>query len=437
MIQNFYLRNPEEIMKYTEVIEFLYNSFPMFEKTGGSAYHPGLERIETLCAHFGNPHKEIKTVHIAGTNGKGSSSHLIASVLQAAGYKTGLFTSPHLKEFTERIRINGKEISKEAITAFVSDHLDFFKTFSASFFEITTLMAFHFFAKEEVDIAVIETGMGGRLDSTNIIQPEVCLITNISFDHMQYLGDSLEAIAAEKAGIMKAGMPVVIGETQASLTTLFKQKAAEAQCPLYFAEDSIFIENIRFREGKMILEVKNRFKQLVCGLGGFYQEKNCKGVLKLLELLKEKGWAITNTSIEKGFQEVTATTGLKGRWQFLQKYPTILCDTAHNEAGIAFVVKQLKTLSYDRLYIVLGMVKDKEIEAVLSLLPKEAWYFFSAPALPRALPATVLAEKARAAGLKGELVATVSAALEAARKKAGTKDLIFIGGSTFVVAEII
>jgi dihydrofolate synthase/folylpolyglutamate synthase len=423
-------------MEYHQIIDFLYNSFPMFEKTGGAAYHPGLERIETLCAHFGHPHKKLRTVHIAGTNGKGSSSHLIASVLQSSGYKTGLFTSPHLKEFTERIKINGKEISKESITQFVNQHVEFLSSFQASFFEITTLMAFHFFAEEAVDIAVIETGMGGRLDSTNIIHPEVCLITNISFDHRQYLGDTLELIAGEKAGIIKEGVPVVIGEKQASTHEVFVRKASEKKAALYFAEDLIHTEHTRFENGTMDLDIHGSYQDLSCGLGGFYQEKNIKGVLTALNLLHQKGWAITEESIRKGFAEVVTLTGLKGRWHYLQRTPAILCDTAHNEAGIRFVVEQLKTLSYERLYVVLGMVKDKEIEAVLQLLPTNAWYFFTMPSLPRALPASLLYEKAVMAGLQGEVVPTVKEALEKAKAIASPKDLIYVGGSTFVVAEI-
>lgn len=424
-------------MDYKQVIDFLYNSFPMFEKTGGEAYHPGLQRIESLCAHFGDPHKKIRTVHIAGTNGKGSSSHLIASVLQSAGYKTGLFTSPHLREFTERIKINGKEISREAITDFINQHLDYFRSFSASFFEITTLMAFHFFAESQVDIAVIETGMGGRLDSTNVIHPEVCLITNISYDHMQYLGDTLELIAEEKAGIIKPGIAVVIGETQPSVSEIFRKKAAENHSSIYFADALIHTEKTRFSEGIMELDIRNGLKDLRCGLGGFYQEKNIKGVLTALALLHKKGWAITDESIRKGFEKVVELTRLKGRWYFLQHQPDILCDTAHNEAGIRYVTEQLKTLSYQNLYVVLGVVKDKEIDPILKLLPENAWYFFTMPSLPRALAASELYERATKAGLKGEMVNTVQEALTKAKAKATPNDLIFVGGSTFVVAEAI
>ncbi len=424
-------------MDYKQVIDFLYNSFPMFEKTGGGAYHPGLERIASLSAYFGDPHRKFRTVHIAGTNGKGSSSHLIAAVLQSAGYKTGLYTSPHLKEFTERIRINGQEVPKEAIRTFVSEHFDFFTSCQASFFEITTLMAFYFFAKEKVDIAIIETGMGGRLDATNIVVPEVSLITNISFDHMQYLGNTLEEIAAEKAGIIKQEIPVVIGEKQASLTNVFLRKATEKKAPLFFAEDLFTLDEVEFSEGKMTVTVRNKFEKLRCGLGGFYQEKNIKGVLAVLDLLKDLGWNIGEESIRKGFAGIVEITGLKGRWYFLQQSPRILCDTAHNEAGIRYITAQLQTLSYQHLYIVLGMVKDKEIEAVLSLLPKNAWYFFTMPSLPRALNASVLASKAWATGLKGEIAETVSEALTKAKSAANPEDLIYVGGSTFVVAEVV
>jgi dihydrofolate synthase/folylpolyglutamate synthase len=298
-------------------------------------------------------------------------------------------------------------------------------------------MAFYFFAEEKVDIAVIETGMGGRLDSTNIIQPEVSLITNISYDHMQYLGDTLETIAGEKAGIIKANTPVVIGEKQDNTRAIFKNKAAELEAPLYFAEKFFKIENVRFSNGIMTVDIPTYYKDLVCGLGGFYQEKNIKGVLTVFELLNQKGWKLSEEAIRKGLEGVVTITGLKGRWYFLQQSPRILCDTAHNEAGIRYVVEQLKTLSYRELYIVLGMVKDKDVETILTLLPKNAWYFFSMPSLPRALPVELLYEKATAAGLKGETVPTIQEALQKAKLKATPEDLIFVGGSTFVVAEVI
>ncbi len=427
-------------MDYKQTIDFLFTSFPMFEKIGGGAYHPGLERIEKLCSHFDNPQKKIKTIHIAGTNGKGSSSHLLASVLQSSGYKTGLYTSPHLKEFTERIKINGIEISKEAITNFVNDHLVFFKSFQASFFEITTLMAFHFFAEEKVDIAIIETGLGGRLDATNVLVPEVTLITNISYDHTQYLGDTLEKIAIEKGGIIKPGIPIVIGERQKETSLVFEKIANDRNAPLFYAEDLSGIENCSFNKGKMEADVTTKeysYKKLLVGLGGFYQEKNIKGVLTVLNILKEKDWNIQEDSIRRGFAEVVENTTIKGRWQFLQKNPTVLCDTAHNEAGIKYVTDQLKTLSYQQLYIVFGMVKDKEIEKVLDLLPKDAWYFFTKPTIQRGLEAETLLEKAQLAGLKGEVTASVNEALSKAKSKANKDDLIYVGGSTFVVAEIL
>ena len=428
-------------MDYKQTIDFLFSSFPMFEKIGGGAYHPGLERIEALCEHFGNPQKKINTIHIAGTNGKGSSSHLIASVLQSAGYKTGLYTSPHLKEFTERIKINGEEISKETITDFVNQHLDYFKSFQASFFEITTLMAFHFFAEGNVDIAVIETGLGGRLDATNVVSPEVVLITNISFDHTQYLGDTLEKIAFEKAGIIKSGVAVVIGERQQETSSVFEKVAKDKNTFLIYAEGFCKLENISFSGGKMNVDIDilNHLllKKVDVALGGFYQEKNIKGVVTVLELLKQKGWDISEAHIRMGFTEVVERTNLKGRWYFLQQNPAILCDTAHNEAGIKYITEQLKTLSYRNLYIVLGMVKDKEIEKILALLPKEAWYFFTKPSIPRALETNVLFEKALLAGLKGEVIETVPEALSKAKTKAGKEDLIYVGGSTFVVAEVL
>jgi len=424
-------------MDYTQTVDFLFNSFPVFEKTGGLAYHPGLERIEQLCAHFGNPHLQFKSIHIAGTNGKGSSSHLLASVLQTSGYRTGLFTSPHLKEFTERIKINGTDISKEEVVDFINQHLDYFKNFQASFFEITTLMAFHFFAKAKVDIAIIETGMGGRLDATNIVLPEVSLITNISFDHKQFLGNTLEEIAFEKAGIIKQSIPVVISEKQSETSSVFNKAALSKSAPIYFSDNHVTIENTRFQAGKMSCTVQNAFPILETEVGGHYQEKNIKGVLVVLELLRMKGWKIQRSDVVNGFASVIKTTGIKGRWQLIQNHPKIIIDTAHNEAGLKFVVQQLKTLSYEKLYVVLGMVKDKEIDAVLSLLPRDAYYFFTMPTIPRALHASSLFERASTVGLKGEVVENVTEALEHAKNTATPNDLIFVGGSTFVVAEII
>ncbi|HSZ24450.1 MAG TPA: folylpolyglutamate synthase/dihydrofolate synthase family protein, partial [Cytophagaceae bacterium] len=417
-------------MDYAQTIEFLFNSFPMFEKTGGMAYKPGLERISTLCNYFGDPQKKIKTIHVAGTNGKGSSSHLIASVLQSSGYKTGLYSSPHLREFTERIKINGIEISKQEITDFISQNLDYFKNFNASFFEITTLMAFYFFEKEKVDIAVIETGLGGRLDSTNIIVPEISLITNISYDHTQYLGDTIEKIAFEKAGIIKSNVTVVIGEKQAETSTVFESIAASKNALFIYADDFCTLNQVRFTQSGMEADcmVGEKFiiEKLICGLGGMYQEKNSKGVLTVLTLLSERGWKIEEENIREGFLKVIVNTGLKGRWQILQQHPMVVCDTAHNVAGIRYVTEQLKTLSYQNLYVVLGMMKDKEIDKILTLLPKTAWYFYTQPSLARALDSVVLFEKATVAGLKGEIINDVSEALETAKKRAGREDLIYV-----------
>ena len=428
-------------MDYKETIDFLYNSFPMFEKTGGAAYNPGLIRTEELCAYFGNPHLSLKTVHVAGTNGKGSSSHLLAAVMQDAGYKTGLYTSPHLKEFTERIKINGIEISKAFIVEFVNQHFDFFKNFKASFFEITTAMAFYFFAKEKVDIAIIETGLGGRLDATNVIVPEVSLITNISFDHTQYLGNTLEKIAYEKAGIIKSEITAVISERQEETTPVFAITARFKNAALIYAEDSYTLKNIEFSSGKLNVDcffnTKLIFKTLQVGLGGFYQEKNIKGVLSCIDVLIKKGWKVQPENIRKGFADVTLLTGLKGRWQILQEQPAVLCDTAHNEAGLKYTIAQLKTLPYQKLFIVLGMVNDKDIDKILPLFPTKAYYFFTQPSIPRALAKEILFEKAVQLGFKGELTENVQDALRKAKQKAQKEDLIYIGGSTFVVAEII
>lgn len=425
------------ISEYQLLLDRLFISFPAFEKTGGLAYHPGLALIENLCKKFDHPQKKIKTIHVAGTNGKGSSSHLLAAVFQAAGYRTGLYTSPHLKSFTERIKINGVELSEQSVTDFLNEHLDSLKTYDASFFEITTLMAFYFFAKEQVDIAIIETGMGGRLDATNCITPELSLITNISFDHMQFLGSTLEQIAQEKAGIIKQTTPVVISERQKECDYVFLEKAKALQASIYFAEDFVSLTNVAFENDTLHCSVNKAFDNLIVGMGGTYQEKNIKGVLVALELMKSNGWKLTKSHVIEGFSSVVSKTGLQGRWQYLQRNPIVLCDTAHNEAGFHYTIQQLSTLSYNRLFFVLGVVKDKEVEKILALLPKDAYYYFTMPSIERALDYKVLAENASSFGLDGEPVETVTKALALAKKKASKNDLIYVGGSIFVVSEIL
>jgi dihydrofolate synthase/folylpolyglutamate synthase len=391
---------------------------------------------------LGDPQNHFKSIHVAGTNGKGSTSHSLASVFQAAGYKTGLYTSPHLKSFTERIRINGEEINKDDLVEFVAIHKKFLDQLQPSFFEMTVGLAFWYFAKEEVDIAIIEVGMGGRLDSTNVISPELCVITNIGLDHTQFLGDTLPLIAGEKAGIIKQGVPVVISHTQQEIQFVFLQKAAEMQTNLIFADQQWEVTRIQNSDQDVSQLARFQVKgsagtfELEFGLRGDYQRYNLPGILEAVEQMRNQGWNLTKEAVQLGLARVSEQTGLKGRWQILQTSPLTIADTGHNEAGILEVVNQLKKYRYSQLWMVIGMVNDKDISKVLDLLPKDASYIFCQANLPRAMDARLLASKAIEKGLTGQVISRVSQAVEFARKNAGSDDLIFIGGSTFVVAEI-
>ena len=407
-------------MIYSEAIDYLYRQAPMFQQHGAKAYKSGLENTVALDAVFNHPHRAYKTIHVAGTNGKGSTSHLLASVLQCAGYKVGLYTSPHLRDFRERIRVNGTMISEQVVVDFVETHQALVEELQPSFFEITTALAFRYFAQQQVDVAVIEVGLGGRLDCTNIIAPELAIITNISLDHTDLLGDTLEKIAAEKAGIIKPNPPVVIGETQPESAPIFKNVARAQNAPILFADTELV--------GKPLP---------TCALKGIYQAKNCRTVLVALAQLRQKGFRITDAAIEQGFLEVVERTGLQGRWQVLGNKPTIVCDTGHNEGGIRLVVEQLAQQSFECLHIVFGMVSDKKIDHVLALLPKNAVYYFTKAQIPRALDEKILQAKAATFGLTGTSYASVNEALEAAKNNASERDFIFVGGSNFVVAEII
>lgn len=437
-------------MTFEETIAYLYAKLPMFQRIGEKAYKKDLHNTLALCEYVGNPHLQFKSVHVAGTNGKGSSSHLIAAILQSAGYKTGLYTSPHLKSFTERIKINGKEVEPQFIIDFVKKMQEVITTIEPSFFELTTVMAFEYFAQKQVDIAVIETGLGGRLDSTNVISPEVCLITNISYDHQNILGNTLEEIAFEKAGIIKNQVPCVISELQEEVKTVFKTKAMQTQSPLFFASEeyhinSYYLDNqiTTYEEGDFfdIIKKESQKKEaiflshLTCQLKGNYQEKNLCGVLKTIELLKD--YEISKEHIRNGIEKVVSLTGLRGRWQILNEKPLTICDTGHNEAGIRQVVKQLKKLDYEKLHIVFGAVNDKDISKVLALLPTEAHYYFCKPNIMRGLEASVLQQQAAAYGLQGEVIPQVLTAYRTAQANARENDVIFIGGSTFVVAEVL
>ncbi len=426
-------------MNYQETLDYLFNALPMFQRVGASAYKADLTNTIALCTHLGNPQKQFKSIHVAGTNGKGSTSHSLASIFQAAGYKTGLYTSPHLKSFTERIRINGQEINKEDVVEFVAINKGFLDQLQPSFFEMTVGLAFWYFAKEEVDIAIIEVGMGGRLDSTNVISPELCVITNIGFDHTQFLGDTLPLIAGEKAGIIKEAVPVVVSHTQKEIQSVFIQKAASMQANLVFADQRWEVRKIReaaFRKASYTVKVGKEIFDLEFDLQGDYQRFNLPGILESVEQLRQQGWKLTKQALQLGLAHVSEYTGLKGRWQILQTQPLTIADTGHNEAGILEVVNQLKNYTYSQLWMVIGMVNDKDISKVLELLPRDATYIFCQANLPRAMDAEFLASKALEKGLSGQVIPKVTEAIEFARKNAGADDLIFIGGSTFVVAEI-
>jgi len=390
----------------------------MYQRVGQSAYKADLTATITLANYLKNPEKSFKSVHVAGTNGKGSTSHMLASVFQEAGYKTGLYTSPHLKDFRERIKINGKMIPKKAVSEFVEEHKAFFEANQLSFFEMTVGLAFDYFRSERVDIAIVEVGMGGRLDSTNIITPEISVITNIGLDHTQFLGNTLGKVAVEKGGIIKEGIPVVIGETLSETKLVFEQIAAERNAPITFTE----IDD---------------FSGYTSDLKGIYQKKNIKTVLATLRVLKKNSWNISEENIKIGLLNTIKNTGLMGRWQVLRESPRVICDTAHNKDGLQLVMEQLAAENYEKLHIVLGVVNDKDLGSVLPLFPKNATYYFCKPNIPRGLDASLLLSQAIGFGLVGEDYISVKSAYLAAIKVASATDLIFVGGSTFVVAEVL
>ncbi len=408
-------------MNYSNAIEILYNQAPMFQNIGKQAYKTGLETTHELDRIFQYPHHKFRTIHVAGTNGKGSCSHLISAVLQKSGYKVGLYTSPHLKDFRERIRINGEMISEESVCEFVELAKPLITDLHPSFFEITTAMAFRYFAQQNVDVAVIEVGLGGRLDCTNIITPEISIITNISVDHTDLLGATLPEIASEKAGIIKSGIPIIIGERQPEVVQVFIDKATSEGAPIYFASDEM--ANIELPD---------------CEMKGYYQDKNRRTVLTAIrELRKLNYFNISTEAIIEGFANVCSLTGIMGRWQLLSEKPRIICDTGHNEAGIQFVVNQLLHEKYTNLRIIIGVVSDKKIDKVLSLLPKNAIYYFTKAQMPRALNEFELQKQALEYGLQGNTYSTIKQAFEQAKLDYSDGDLIFVGGSNFTVAEIL
>jgi len=429
-------------MNYQQTIDYLYTRLPMFSRTGASAITKDLSNTIALCQLLNNPERNFRSVHIAGTNGKGSTSHMLAAVLQIAGYKTGLYTSPHLKDFRERIRINGTMMSEQAVVAFVARYQEDIERLNLSFFEMTVGLAFDYFAEEQVDIAIIETGLGGRLDSTNVITPLLSVITNIGWDHTDLLGNTLPLIAAEKAGIIKAGIPAIIGERQDEVAEVFLAKAERLGSAISFAADEWDIRvNGGVNNQLLSITASNTQKQhtysLLLDLVGGYQLKNIRTVLSAVDELRQQGFAITNEHIKTALQQVKTLTGLHGRWEVLSHNPLTICDTGHNPDGIEEVVKNIAATPHRQLHFVIGMVSDKDSSKVLALLPKNAVYYFCRPDIPRGLDAGVLQTKASDFGLNGYSYSSVKEALTVAQSKAGAADLVFVGGSTFVVAEII
>lgn len=432
------------MLNYQQTLDYLFSQLPMFQRIGAAAYKADLTNTIAICKLLGNPENKFKSIHIAGTNGKGSTSHYLASVLQSAGYKVGLYTSPHLKDFRERIKINGNMIPEQFVIDFVEKYKTDFEKIQPSFFEMTVGLAFEYFASQQVDIAIIETGLGGRLDSTNVIQPLLSIITNISIDHVMFLGNTLEKIAEEKAGIIKPKTPIIIGETTNETKAVFLKKAKEQAAPILFADSIFKIKNIhQMNAGRLLLNMdveKNGqllYIDLKSELLGLYQQKNIPTVLLAIEQLIAVGFIITKEQQIEGIEYVVRNTGLMGRWQVISLQPLVIADTGHNEAGINEVVAQLQQTPHKHLHFVLGMVNDKDISAVLSLLPKTATYYYCRANIPRAMDASLLKNLAQKRGLNGTIYSTVLSALDAAKTNAQQGDLIIIAGSTFTVAEVL
>lgn len=427
-------------MKYKKTLDYLYTQLPMFQRKGAAAYKADLNNTINLCKAFGKPETKFKSIHLAGTNGKGSCSHMMSSVLQEKGLKVGLYTSPHLKDFRERIKINGKMVNKDYVIDFVENNKDIFNSIQPSFFEITFIMAMDYFYKQNIDIAVVETGMGGRLDSTNVINSVLSVITNIGMDHTQFLGNTLEKIATEKAGIIKKNIPCLIGKKQKETTEVFKNKAAELNSKLFFAEDLFSIDSIRESIDKKCFDIKSSntlFKNLCIDFTGNYQEENLLTVLSACEILnREKILRIDKEEIYKGLSNAKENTGFFGRWSILNKKPLTVCDTAHNKEGLQYVINQINQQSFNKLHIIIGFVNDKNVKNILPMFPKNADYYFCRADIPRAMNGDELKEIAKDSGLIGENHGSVKNAIKAANKNANPDDMIFIGGSTFVIAEV-
>lgn len=426
-------------MNYSQAIDFLYTQLPMFQRTGPAAYKNNLNNTHALDRMFNHPHHKFKSIHVAGTNGKGSVSHILASILQSSGYKVGLYTSPHLLDFRERIKINGQMIGKENVCRFVETFQEKNKTDKPepSFFELTVMMAFDYFASQKVDIAVIEVGLGGRLDSTNIIKPEIAVITNISPDHTNLLGKTIPEIAAEKAGIIKPHIPVVIGETQAESQNVFVEKAKENDAPIRFADEDYLLsktgEKLQFSSKCSLI-----YRNLLCDLKGNYQQKNINTALASIQaLLDSKSFNISEKAVNEGLQNVIKNTGLIGRWQQIGNNPKIICDTGHNQDGLKNIVAQLEHEQFEKLHVVFGTVNDKDLSLILPLLPEKAVYYFTKAAISRALDENTLKDEAKKFNLIGKAYTGVKEAFQEAKNAASENDMVFVGGSTFVVAEVL
>lgn len=430
-------------MNYTETINYLFQQLPMFQRVGAAAFKKDLNNTIALCKHLGNPQQQFKSIHIAGTNGKGSTAHILAAILQTAGYKVGLYTSPHYRDFRERIKVNGAYISEDSVVDFVAKNQAFFEVLQPSFFEMTVGMAFDYFQKEQVDIAVIEVGLGGRLDSTNIINPILSIITNIGLDHEDMLGDTLELIAGEKAGIIKKNTPILVGETHSETAPVFLKKAAAQEAPIFFADQLIEaeLEQASFKNAVYNIKSSNypnlNLEKLVLDLTGNYQQHNIKTVLLATEFLKQAGFEIGKEVIYKAVSHVQDISKILGRWQVLQEQPLCICDSGHNEHGLRYVVEALSKLNKKKIHFVFGAVNDKDLSKVLAILPKDAHYYFCKANIPRGLDSALLQQKAQEFQLKGDYYTSVKEAFESAKKAAGEEEVVFVGGSIFVVAELV
>ncbi len=425
-------------MNYKETIEYLFNSAPLFQHVGGAAYKEGLSNTNALDEHFGHPHRQFRTIHVGGTNGKGSTAHTLAAMLQHAGLKVGLYTSPHLVDFRERIRVNGEMVPEQYVVDFVKDHRSFFEPLHPSFFELTTAMAFRYFADMKVDVAVIEVGLGGRLDCTNIIRPVLSVITNISFDHTQFLGHTLAAIAGEKAGIIKKGIPVVVGETVSETRPVFETTAKEEDAPIRFADEEGEISETRLLPNGLRHYTTKHWGEFDAELSGDCQVRNAATILAAADVLRSV-FAITEENVHYAFLHVCEATGLMGRWQTVANHPRLVCDTGHNVGGWEYLSQQLHdaTAHYKKVHVVFGMASDKDVDQVLSLLPKEAHYYWTRASVHRALDESELSEMAKRHGLTGQTFPDVKSAVRAAKTEAGEEDFIYVGGSSFVVADFL